>query len=174
MEEFKPIKDYEHYYISNCGRVLNTKSGKMLNMYDNGHGYLFVRLCKNGEYKTKRVHRLVAQAFIENPDNLDTVDHINGIKTDNRAENLQWLSNSDNVKRFYREQITEEQKQRKINAFRKNQEHSTIKPIICTTTGIIYESVTDASKKLNIDHSTVSKILKGIRYSTHGYHFKYL
>jgi hypothetical protein len=99
MEEvWKVIKDYEDYQVSNLGRIKSCKLGKekiRAFSYDS-KGYVGITLCKEGKSKTHKVHRLVAYAFIPNPDNLPQVDHINRVKTDNRVENIRWVSQSDN------------------------------------------------------------------------------
>lgn len=101
-EVWRPIKDYEGLYeISNLGRVksLNynhTKKEKILKNVENGKGYLMVCLTKNGKHKLFLVHRLVAEAFIPNPENKPCVDHINTIKNDNRVENLRWVTCEEN------------------------------------------------------------------------------
>ena len=104
MEEiWKDIKGYEgKYQISNYRRVksLNyhrTGKERILKAGDNGHGYLFVELCKDGKTKTCRINRLVAQAFLENPQKLPEVNHKNEDKTDNRVENLEWCSKLYNI-----------------------------------------------------------------------------
>lgn len=114
-EVWQNIEGYEGIYrISNFGRVLSVgrviyfaKVSK-LQSYDRirkptlaGAGYHALCLCKNGVNKRQYVHRLVAMAFIPNPNNYKTVNHKNGIKTDNRAENLEWLSQSDNHRHAY-------------------------------------------------------------------------
>ena len=114
-ETWKQITGYPDYFISNTGKIRNVKSGKELQQILNKQGYLVINLHNNKKMKQFYVHRLVAQAFISNPDNLDTVDHRNGLKTDNRTENLQWLSNSDNIKKFHKEQATEEWKRKNKN-----------------------------------------------------------
>lgn len=179
IEEFKPIKGFDKYYVSNLGKILNAKNGKILGMCNDHTGYLRVRLSENGKTGLFLVHRLVAQAFIENPNNYDTVDHINGIKTDNRIENLQWLSRSDNAKRFYKEQISKEQKEhnRKVhkNNIQKAQKFAknvNSKPVICIETGIIYESTNDAERKLKIYH--ISDVASGKRKTAKNLHFEYL
>ena len=102
-EEWKPVKGYEgKYMVSNMGRVksLNYKrTGKeeILKASDNSYGYLYVNLCKDGKGKWYRINRLVAQAFLENPQNLPEVNHKNEDKTDNRVENLEWCSRSYNL-----------------------------------------------------------------------------
>ena len=104
MEEeiWKPIKDFEGYYeVSNIGRVrsLNYKrtgKEKILTNIEDYKGYLEVVLTKNGKRKQFKVHRLVAEAFIPNPENKPCIDHINTIKSDNRVENLRWVTYKEN------------------------------------------------------------------------------
>ena len=94
MEEiWKDKKDYEgHYQVSNCGRVKSIKFGKerILKPVPNSFGYLFVNLCKDGKVKAFTVHRLVAEAFIDNPNNYKEVNHKDENKTNNIVTNLEW------------------------------------------------------------------------------------
>jgi hypothetical protein len=85
MEIWKKIDGFETYSVSNKGRVRNDVTGRVLKP-SSVRGYQLVMLCPGR--KMTRVHRLVAQAFIPNPDNLPQVNHINEDKTDNRVENL--------------------------------------------------------------------------------------
>lgn len=98
-EIWKPIKGYEGYYeVSNLGRVRSLGNGlthnKSMTYLSGGNhrGYRLVILWKNGHGTNKRVHRLVAEAFIPNPDNLPQINHKNEDKADNRVENLEWCS----------------------------------------------------------------------------------
>lgn len=94
------IKGYEGLYaVTSCGRVWSYKRKKFLVPRDNGKGYLFVSLCKDGKEKMYKIHRLVAEAFIPNPENLPQVDHIDGNKTHNYVNNLQWITNRDNCRK---------------------------------------------------------------------------
>lgn len=86
----KAIKGYEDYLVTDTGQVYSLKSGKYMKLQKNNKEYVTINLCKNGRHKNFLVHRLVAQAFIENPNNKIEVDHINRIKTDNRIQNLRW------------------------------------------------------------------------------------
>lgn len=91
MEEWRDIEGYEGLYqVSNLGRVKNVKTGKTLKGRDNGRGYLLVGLCKNGKCHNHRVHRLVACAFIPNPNNLPEVNHKDENTGNNRVDNLEW------------------------------------------------------------------------------------
>ena len=95
-EEWKPIPGYEGLYeVSNYGRVRSFKwssNGKILSPGKDGSGYLFVTLCKDGKTKLRRMHRLVAEAFIPNPNNLPLVNHMDECKKNNYFGNLEWCS----------------------------------------------------------------------------------
>lgn len=100
-EVFVEIKGFDGYFISNFGRILG-KSGKILKTYENYKGYLKVGLVVSGKKSTvkKRVHRLVAQAFIPNPDNLPEVNHKDLNKQNNRVDNLEWVTGEENRKHY--------------------------------------------------------------------------
>ena len=92
------IEDYPNYLIYNDGRVWSKfGKGRFLKQSPNAYGYRMVQLWNKNGGKNLLVHRLVAKAYIPNPDNHPTVDHINGIRDDNRIENLRWVTHSENV-----------------------------------------------------------------------------
>lgn len=96
-EEWKPIKNYETLYeVSTLGNVRSIK-GKIKKLQKRSNGYLYVGLSKNGKSKTVKVHRLVAEAYIDNPDNKPIVNHINSNRSDNRVDNLEWVTASENM-----------------------------------------------------------------------------
>ena len=104
MEEiWKNIKGYNGLYqISNLGNIYSLYTNKILKPFINEKGYLRIDLKGNGKRKIFKVHRLVAEHFINNPNNYKEVNHINGVKTDNRVENLEWCTRSHNMKEAVR------------------------------------------------------------------------
>ena len=90
------IKGFENYQITDDGRVWSKKRNKWLKPVVNDLGYYQVSLRKNRKTFIKRIHRLVAETFIDNPDNKPCIDHCNTIRTDNRVSNLRWCTHKEN------------------------------------------------------------------------------
>lgn len=97
----KKIKNYDNYYIYDNGDVFNVNSNKMLNGSIGENGYKYYRLSKNNKKKIFYAHRLVAEYFVNNINNLPIVNHKDGNKLNNNAINLEWVCYSDNVKHFH-------------------------------------------------------------------------
>ena len=155
QEFWKPIKGYPHLLISRTGKVWTTTYNRELHPHLTNRGYLRVNLSKDKTVKRAHIHRLVAEAFIPNPDNLPDVDHIDGNKLNNNVENLQWVSHSDNCRK----------------ACKGNDRKP--KPVICIETGKIYKTIKDANRELHIPEAVVSAIVRGEYPSYHGLHFNY-
>lgn len=140
-ERWKPIKGYEGLYmISNEGRVYSFKQDKIINRYINNHGYYFVRLSrKEMDWKSYYVHRLVAQAFVHNPnpEKFDITHHKDENKLNPRWDNLEWLTRGDNVRLS---------KNRKV---------------ICLDTNKVYESITMAAKENGTTINAICAALRG-------------
>ena len=99
---WQPVKGFEgHYQVCRSGKVRNAKTGRVLALRPQHDGYVKVHLhiTVDGQAQDSypRVHRLVAEAFIPNPDGKDEVNHINGRRNDNRAANLEWVTRSENM-----------------------------------------------------------------------------
>ena len=96
-EVWKDIPGYEELYqVSTLGRIYSFKTNQYLKLGVNSHGYIRASLLKDYKTRTINVHRLVALAFIPNPENKPCIDHINGDKTDNRMINLRWVTHKEN------------------------------------------------------------------------------
>lgn len=153
-EIWKDIEGYEgKYQVSSLGRILNYKQNRILKGCDNGTGYIRHTLPnKPKNLKYQYVHRLVAKTFIDNPQNKKEVNHINGIKSDNRVENLEWCTSSENSKHSYKTGLQKtSEKQREVIS----------KKVIDTATGKVYKSVKEAAKQLNINYNSLRCQING-------------
>lgn len=164
--EWRPVVGYEGYYeVSNRGDVrsltrtvphgnhFSTRKGKQLKVILENTGYYSVRLCKHGTRKKKYVHRLVAEAFIPNHEKLESVDHINFDRTDNRVENLRWLSLQDNT----------------LHSFRAGRSGNE-KPVL-RSDGKWFRSGAEAARSLGGVQQGVSNVINGYIPSYKGYTF---
>ena len=171
MEEiWKIIPDYNDYYmVSNLGNVksldrmvINTSAGsKRLHKGDvkkkrkSNSGYLYVGLQIHDKNINHFVHRLVAQAFIPNPENKRYVNHINGIKTDNRVENLEWCTNSENVQHAYKTGLSVNYGTNCHSAVLTNE-----KVLWIREQYLIGKSITEMGRHLGVCFDTVKKVVE--------------
>lgn len=168
MEQWKTIVDddgivYEDYEVSTKGRIRSLKRGKLMKPQDNGTGYLSVGIRKDKKRYFFLVHRLVGIAFIPNPDNKPTINHINEDTHDNRVENLEWATQEEQNGHGTR---TERQKQTMTEKCGKR--------VRCIDTGQIYDSVTQASKETGLPLYAISKVCTGKRKSYKGTHWEFV
>lgn len=158
-EEWRDIEDYEgKYQVSNMGRIKSLKYGKERILRTgtiDKYGHQGVNLCKNGVAANKCLHRLVAEAFLPNPENKPCVDHIDTNPRNNCVENLRWC----NAKENSQNPLTIE--------------HNKQKSIYCFENATAYESTMEAARQLNVNPGNVSMCCKGKRNHTGGYHFCY-
>lgn len=153
------------------GRVKSLKFGKerILKPAKDKKGYLRLVLCKEGIQKTMKVHRLVSEAFIENPLNLPQVNHKNEIKTDNRVENLEWCDNRYNY--HYGTRI-----QRVAKAHIGVYNTKTSKKVKCLETGVVYSSLSEVQRQFGFAKQNISSCCKKkYGHKTVGnYHWEYV
>lgn len=95
-EKFKEIENFPNYLISNKGEVFSIRYGKCMMPTLGNHGYLAITLSDKGKKSTFLIHRLLATAFIPNPDNLPEINHKSGVKYENNIENLEWCTPKQN------------------------------------------------------------------------------
>lgn len=152
----KPIKGYEGLYdVTECGQVYSLIKRKFLKLTPNNRGYIRVKLYKGTESRTFQVHRLVAEAFIPNPDNKLTVNHIDGNKTNNNVSNLEWATNLENNIHAIRTGLNStdraiETTKKRVKQF--SREGELIK---------IWDSLSEASRTLNIPVANITHCCKG-------------
>lgn len=157
----KDIINFENYKISDDGRVWSKKNNKWLKPID-VNGYKKASLYKNGKEYQRLVHRLVAEAFIPNPNNYEEINHINEDKSDNRVENLEWCTSSYNIN--YGTRI-----ERQVNSISKKVFQYSIDNVLLNT----YKSCTEAERENpSFNHRGISyacigklKTYKGFKWS---------
>lgn len=191
-EIWKLIRDYEGLYeVSNLGRIKRlgndkNRKEKILKPYKNKLGYLRVTLSKDNKVKYMFIHRLVAIAFIPNPENKPCIDHINTIPSDNRVENLRWATYKENMNNeLTKEKLSgensnnygkprSEEIKKKISESQKGGKNPKARGVFCYELNKSWNTSAEASRELNIDSSNITKCCKGKCKSVKGYHFCYL
>lgn len=171
-EIWKDVEGYEGcYQVSNFGRVKSLGNGKTHNSSErilkgnNIKGYLVVNLSKEGNKKQYLIHRLVAQAFIPNPNKLLQVNHIDEDKTNNKVSNLEWCSAKYNMNYGTRTQRVVENNTNHPNKSKK---------VICIETGKIYVSTMQVERDLGFAHTNISYACTGRYKTAYGFHWKYI
>jgi hypothetical protein len=155
---FKPVPGYEgRYSVSDDGRVFSHLRNRELKPKIDRYGYKVVALFKDGKAHHLTVHRIVAMAFIPNPFSKGCVNHINEVKTDNRAENLEWATVKENDNHGTRNSRMSDTKSRKP-----------VMQISPDGTIRYFKGVKDASRQTGINRSHISDCCKGLR-RTAGY-----
>ena len=158
-EVWKDVVDYEGYYqVSNKGRVMSLslrngrkviKRNKILNQTLNTKGYLKTNFSVENKIKTIRTHRIVGITFIPNLLNKPEINHINGIKTDNRVENLEWVTHQENCEHSYANSLNK--RARKVNQIKNG--------VIINT----FRSQYEASKEIGVSQASISNCCNKIK-----------
>lgn len=160
-EIWRFIDNYPNYEVSNLGRVRNSKLGRLLKGVDN-KGYVRVSLSNEYGKKLFLVHRLVAQAFIPNPNNFPQINHKDENPSNNSVENLEWCDSKYNLNYGNRRRKAIVSTQKPISQYSVSGEF--IKN---------WDSTTTAAQVLNADKSGICNCLKGNRKTAYGYIWKY-
>ena len=166
QELWRDIAGYEgKYQVSNLGNVkslnfLNTGKEGLLSPWIDSTGYLKVNFYKDGKRKIQYVHRLVCEAFVENddPENKKQINHISEVKTDNRVENLEWISQKDNINYGTRNERAAK---------------TLSKPVYCVELDRVFESGYLAAEELKINHQGISRCCTGRGKTYLGKHWRY-
>ena len=145
------------YCADETGRIFNSRTGKELRQQSNGR-YNKVTLSIDGKQRQFLVHRIIAELFIPNPENKGEVNHINGIKTDNRVENLEWVTPQENQQHSVRIGLKPLGTELWNGKFTREQVMTIIEE---RKNG---KTITELSAKYGVDETTISAISRGLRY----------
>ena len=163
--QFIPVKDYPFYLACDDGFLLNTQTGNILNgRTSKTTGYVDVCIVdEEGNHRTLSLHRVIAEAFCERPEGANEVNHINGNKTDNRAENLEWVTREENLRHAYENGLTP---------------YNTVPRCVIATnmeTGetMEFQSIYKAARFFNISQGNICMCCKGFRPYANGYYWEY-
>lgn len=181
MKAFQ-IKDFPDYYITENGdvysRAFNKHNNprcriKKLSPFKTKKGYIYIGICKDGKQIKKQIHRLVAEAFIPNPENKPQVNHKNGIHDDNRVENLEWATCSENILHAFN---VLHKKPNKPMVGRYGKLHPNAKVILQIKDGKIiaeFYGANEAERKTGVCRSGISCCCLGYIKSAGGYEWRY-
>lgn len=182
---WKDIEGYEGYYqISSYGNVKNNK-GEIIKQRDDKNGYKVVNLSKSGVKKTYKVHRLVGNAFIENPNNLPEINHKDEVKDNNRVENLEWCTHAFNYN--YGHRIEKQAAALKETVKGSNNyfydkhflgsEHPRSKEVLQMdyqgNVLNVFDCTRSAAESVNCTPAAISAVCRGVRQSAKGFIWKY-
>lgn len=152
------VENYSGYGITSCGKVWSYKTNKFISQRYDKYGYLRVTIMNDDKkMKTLLVHKLVALAYIPNPDGKETVNHKDENKENNCVSNLEWMTRRENLNYGTRG----ERQSEKIS-----------KPVRCIETGIIYKNARVASKEIGIDATNIYNCVNGKRKTAGGFHWE--
>ena len=176
MKEYRKLKSLKFLYEINAeGTIRNVKSKKIVHGYVEKNGYVrvsFENKCLGGVVRTT-VHRLVAEAFIPNPDNLPEVNHIDSNRANNHVSNLEWVTHSDNMKHAYAKGTTREPlRKHSIETRKKVTNNETCFESISKAAEWLVESCGIKNKESAI--SGISSVCRGKRKSFGGYEWSYV
>lgn len=177
-EVWKDIAGYEGLYqVSNLGRV--KRDGRIKTLSVDRGGYLYVWLSKHSKMKCLKVHRLVADAFIENPNGKRTVNHIDGNKKNNQVDNLEWATHSENIihanKTGLRVVTEAQRKAASINGKKTCDKNRKKKSVYCSKDGIKqeFESAHAGARSVGGSPSPIVQCCKGKKKTYKGYEWGY-
>ena len=171
MEIWEKIQDNPNYIVSNTGKVRRCGSDRDRSVRDR-KGYPSIDLYTNGERRTRRVHRLVAEAFIPNPDNKPEVNHIDGNKHNNDVSNLEWVTSKENCRHAWNNGLGKPSRgmlgKTNPNAGRKS------RPIRIVETGEVFNNLKECEEAIDGNNRHINDCLRGRQRSHRGYHFEYV
>lgn len=159
METWQTIRDYPEYKVSNLGEVKNARTGRILKQGRHRQGYSLVWLGNGEGVRGKSVHRLVAEAFVPNPECKPQVNHIDGNKSNNRVDNLEWNTGSENTTHAYRTSLFNGRPKTKVRI---------------VETGEVFDSIHECAMAIGGSQGHICSCIRGRLDTYRGFHFENL
>lgn len=174
MGEWVSVVDNLNYNVSDDGRIRRVGSDRDKSLYYDKKGYLNVHLYKDGKRQNKRVNRVVAEAFIDNPDNKPEVNHKNGKKDDNRVSNLEWSTKLENIEHAKRMGLTSHAPSYGMLGKKNPNAGRNGIPFKIVETGEVFNTLIECEKAIHGNDTCIQACLKGRQKTHRGFHFEYI
>lgn len=202
QEIWKPVKEYEGLYeVSNMGRIKGLTRNQIKKQGISNWGYSTVTLSRNSAARKKLVHRLVAEAFIPNPDELPEVNHIDGDKQNNSVGNLEWCTASENLKHAWNLGLTKGKTGQHMSQFSRTKMSNSLKgkfdgeknpmygktrpdvakrnretgkSVMCVETGKVFDTLVVAGCSVGLTPYAIGNVCRGLNKTAGGFHWKYV
>ena len=155
--KYSSLDAWGNYYVNSDGEIVSYKTGHpvVLKTWPNQYGHKYTRIRVGNKYQTISVHREVAKAFVENPENHNVVRHLDDNPRNNCYDNLAWGEQKDNIQDM------------------RDHGRMFLKPVICHETGKIYPSCAAVADEFNVNRAMVTRCCRGEVHSLKGFHFEY-
>lgn len=160
--EWRTVKEYERYEVNTKGEIRHKKRKHILTPRKNSGGYLYVGFNIEGKRKNFAVHRIVANAFIPNPNGYSEVNHKDYDRTNNNVDNLEWVSSSQNKKHAYEKEENHLSRTKEVNQYSKE-------GVLIKT----YSSISEAAKEMNCTVGAISNCCLGRSKTSKGYQWSF-
>lgn len=174
MKEWRKVKDNPNYSISNEGEVRRDDTNHIKELRLNRYGYKVVDLYENSKRKTERVHRLVANAFISNPDDKPEINHKDGNKENNHVSNLEWTTKRENIDHAMEHGLLKGRNPSYGMRGKKNPNGGAKgKPVRVVETGEIFKNIQECSICKKCKARGITECLHGRQHTHRGIHFEF-
>lgn len=171
-DTWSKIEEFPNYSVSTDGRIRNDIRGELKAPKKSSGGYYAVDLYKNGKRTTARIHRLVGQAYVENPDNKAQINHIDGDKSNNDYRNLEWVTPKENMEHAMSHGLFRASRgmlgKKNPNGGRPG------KRVRIVETGEVFDSILACERAINGNNRHICDCLSGRQHTHRGYHFEYV
>ena len=175
LKNFKEIERLPNRYINKQGEIYSESSKKFLKYQEDKDGYFYINSTGRGIKTTHRIHRLVAETFINNPENKPQVNHIDGNRKNNHVDNLEWCTQSENIQHSYNIGLKNgptywKGKKGKLHPNSKKLGQYDLNNNLIKT----WDNAKEVNRKLGFNSNNISMVCREERKTAHGYKWRYL